>query len=53
MATQLGIATEKRYVKQNQIGQAFMLVASSTVMEYSFFKKSEQAQTCQYKDVNS
>lgn len=43
---------KERAIKQNQEGLAFMLVANSTVMEYTFLK-SEQPQTCQYKDVNS
>lgn len=35
MTTPLGIATEKRDIKENQKGQVFMLVASSTVTEDS------------------
>lgn len=35
MTTPLGTATEKRDIKENQKGQVFMLVASSTVTEDS------------------
>lgn len=35
MTTPIGIATEKRDIKENQKGQIFMLVASSTVIEDS------------------
>ena len=52
MVTPLNVATE-RAIKQNQEGQAFILVANSTVMEYTFLKRSVQPQTYQYKDVNS
>lgn len=34
-ATPLGAANEKRDIKENQKGQVFILVASSTEIEYS------------------